>query len=507
MGGGVDPLGMSAAAEVRQRQGLTRLELALLLAAVVICRVCALRAVPLYDDAFITYRYARNLAEGAGLVFNPGEAWEPVLGTTTPAYSVLLALCGKLGADIIAASLSINILCEVGSAWLIARGFGLRRATSAVALLAFALLPHLVRIGMGGMEAPLFCLLALAAASAFARSRFAWAGLFAGLTCTVRPEGVLLVGVLALFSLGSPRQLLRVCVPIALVGLATVGLLELFYGDFVPQSVHAKAHMHSAAVGAELWQRWQTILMQSFSPSVAYLPVLPLVALGMLCVLRRPGAPRLFTAFALAITASYLAARPHVWGWYFYVPLVAWCIGLGAGFERALEWFQARRPALPRWARSSVPLVLAIVCGTLCFGLATSIAPTPIPEKVYAPMQRWARATSKLHPHARILAADIGAIGWAWSGTVLDSEGLTWPQAFLYAHPNEMIEKERPEYVLLVAERPRVAHFYDAPPAVRAQYVAIARFSAEGETELEPKLESLSPVWRQEYLLYKRVDM
>ncbi|MCC6188386.1 MAG: hypothetical protein IT318_05100, partial [Anaerolineales bacterium] len=33
------------------------------------------------DDAFITFRYARNLLAGSGLVFNPGEN---VLGTTTP---------------------------------------------------------------------------------------------------------------------------------------------------------------------------------------------------------------------------------------------------------------------------------------------------------------------------------------------------------------------------------------------------------------------------------------
>ena len=27
----------------------------------------------LFDDAYITFRYARNLAEGLGLVYNPGE--------------------------------------------------------------------------------------------------------------------------------------------------------------------------------------------------------------------------------------------------------------------------------------------------------------------------------------------------------------------------------------------------------------------------------------------------
>ena len=47
------------------------------------------------DDAYITFRYARNLAEGLGLVYNPGE-W--VLGTTTPLWAILLACGYRLGA-------------------------------------------------------------------------------------------------------------------------------------------------------------------------------------------------------------------------------------------------------------------------------------------------------------------------------------------------------------------------------------------------------------------------
>ena len=40
------------------------------------------------DDAFITYRYAANFAQGHGLVYNRGEH---VLGTTAPGYAMLLS--------------------------------------------------------------------------------------------------------------------------------------------------------------------------------------------------------------------------------------------------------------------------------------------------------------------------------------------------------------------------------------------------------------------------------
>src|SRR5215210_5968342 len=45
------------------------------------------------DDAYITFRYARNLATGVGFVYNAGER---VLGTTTPAYAMLLAALSRL---------------------------------------------------------------------------------------------------------------------------------------------------------------------------------------------------------------------------------------------------------------------------------------------------------------------------------------------------------------------------------------------------------------------------
>ena len=51
------------------------------------------------EDAYITYRYAQNLAAGNGFVFNPGER---VLGTSTPLYAMVLGLAGLLGLDIAA---------------------------------------------------------------------------------------------------------------------------------------------------------------------------------------------------------------------------------------------------------------------------------------------------------------------------------------------------------------------------------------------------------------------
>ena len=49
------------------------------------------------DDPLITYRYARNIAEGKGFTYNPDE---PFLGTTAPFYALILAFFGVLGFNI-----------------------------------------------------------------------------------------------------------------------------------------------------------------------------------------------------------------------------------------------------------------------------------------------------------------------------------------------------------------------------------------------------------------------
>src|SRR5271165_494558 len=88
-----------------------------LIAASGIARVImAARELPngLFDDAYVTLRYAANLMHGLGLVFNPGER---VMGSTSPLLTFMLAAFGRLfGAsrlELIA--LSIGILASLGT--------------------------------------------------------------------------------------------------------------------------------------------------------------------------------------------------------------------------------------------------------------------------------------------------------------------------------------------------------------------------------------------------------
>ena len=63
------------------------------------------------DDAFITFRYAENLAAGHGPVYNLGERVE---GYTTFSWMALLAGARVLGFDVLLASKVLGALVSMG---------------------------------------------------------------------------------------------------------------------------------------------------------------------------------------------------------------------------------------------------------------------------------------------------------------------------------------------------------------------------------------------------------
>jgi hypothetical protein len=68
-----------------------------------------------------------------------------------------------------------------------------------------------------------------------------------------------------------------------------------------------------------------------------------------------------------------------------------------------------------------------------------------------------------------------------------------------------LAEALRPDYLLLVAKQGN-AKIMQTDARVAGRYVAVARFSAAGHTELNPDPASLPYSWTHDYLLYRRVD-
>jgi 4-amino-4-deoxy-L-arabinose transferase-like glycosyltransferase len=207
------------------------------------------------DDAYITFRYARNIAEGHGFVYNPGQR---VLGTTTPLYTSLLAglalvtgsrdfptLATLLNA--LAGGVSIALLYAVGKRvtdhW----------APAAAAASLWAIAPYSVTFAIGGMETDLTIALLLAACYAHVTDSSRCMAVLSALAVLTRPDTVILLGPLWLAHILEQRRFPWLEAAIALGMLAPWLIFgALTFGSPVPSSLAAKSITYRLSAGEDL---------------------------------------------------------------------------------------------------------------------------------------------------------------------------------------------------------------------------------------------------------------
>ncbi len=179
----------------------TSFVVAIFLVIVALYLACASRFFQHVEDAVISYAYARNVAQGYGVVPYPGG--ERVEGFSNPTWVLLLAGGQLLGFSPFVSSRALGILFAVGElvvAYLLFRDH-LRRSDEPAtrALLAPALLASMPGFQMWnhmGLENPLFGFLLLTATHLHlhelkAPRRFAWSGVALGGLLLTHPEAPL----------------------------------------------------------------------------------------------------------------------------------------------------------------------------------------------------------------------------------------------------------------------------------------------------------------------------
>jgi arabinofuranosyltransferase len=195
-----------------------------------------------FDDTYITFRYALNLASGFGFVYNSGEH---VLGTTSPLWAMALALGRLAHVPIEPGSLALSLTLDVATAVLMFRLLASLRYGVTISLGAAVLFLcwfDYFSLARSGMETSCFVFLVTAALGSIVSSRFARAAVSCALACLTRPEGAVLV-VLLMIALWRVRSrvakrevALCLAVLLTIAGGWAIYALETF-GSVVSQSV------------------------------------------------------------------------------------------------------------------------------------------------------------------------------------------------------------------------------------------------------------------------------
>lgn len=142
------------------------------------------------DSAFLTFRYASNIAAGHGAVFNIGEYTE---GYSNFGWLVLITLPKALfGVDIVTGAVVLSSACALGCV-LLACQFG------RLAAMLTAAASGLAAYECAGTETPLFVLLVLAVLYALRTRHPLAAGVLAALATMTRPDGLVLAAAAGLW--------------------------------------------------------------------------------------------------------------------------------------------------------------------------------------------------------------------------------------------------------------------------------------------------------------------
>ena len=405
------------------------------------------------DDSWIHLQFARNLAQGEGLSFNPGVL---VTGSTSPLWTALLSVLFLLPGSVVVWTLLLGTalhLAGVAATYVLARELGSSRGWAGIAATLTAGTYWLVWSALSGMEIPLFVLLSLWGMILHARerrdpSRPPISLALLGASALARPEGVLLVLAAVVDSLIVARRSgdeVRLSSPrwgrIAIgLGLALLALIPTyaFYasvgGSPLPTTFGAKA---SSSMGWWPNQRYLYLVFGILFKPQPYTSFL--AAAGILRLLTRIGTDKdrglLPGMWLVGLPLAYSFLSPmgrHLlvgnFGRY-YFPLFPVIAVLGVlGLEQATRFVTARFRAggvtLPVRA-IAVALVLLPTFTNLVNNANFYAHNVANVHDSDVALGRWAKLN--LPPEAVLAVQDIGAIKYFAPQRIIDLVGLVSP--------------------------------------------------------------------------------
>jgi hypothetical protein len=416
------------------------------------------------DDAFITYRVARNLATGLGPVFNPGER---VLSITTPGYMLLLAAVSPLSQDFAALGLMLNglgllaigaLLIDLStqSAPADRPRVGLSAETLAqnmAALIAVALVFTFPLLSESvGMETPLYVAALLAVFAAYRRALAAptpdaaqrWLLVTAAAAAAaflIRPDGLLAGLVVGAHWLATRRRVPWLAVLVGtLIAMPWMLFAWGYYGSPVPNTLMAKM-TQGLSSDVPRWGAYLLVVAREWGlaqPAAAVLAVC-----GLIATLRRP-AP-LYTVRRLMVAWAALAVLVHTlldvrgYFWY-YVPLapvvallagdgVAWLVRVicqrvtGSSHSHGLTAHKVI-------AGAAILLLAAAILTPASLATGRLVAQQELRQRdvAYQKTALVLRALCQQPGQGPVAVAEIGLLGYLSQCAIVDFSGLLQPE-------------------------------------------------------------------------------
>lgn len=427
-----------------------------------------------HDDAFITYRYARNIALGRGFVYNPGEH---VLGTSTPLFTLLLAAVHRFtGIEVHVLSNLLGVACLAAASLFFYRlGSSNHIRSALIATVLFVTNPILIA-SLGMETLPLLCTI-MAALTAYLSGTRALTAVLLGAMVLLRYEMVIFVALIGFADWLETGRVPSWLWPAAAILAAWLTYAWLEFGQILPQSAVAKIAAYRLPFllgGLVIWDIYARQLP-------AYYLLLILAILGAYSVVRTR-TRRLSRGYRLLLTwgGLYLLAAALVAGsfpWY-YAPLVpGLAILVGVGASISIEILSKQLVASRDQRTGGRPAAGAVILIVLLLGLgglnvaawtrAWVVGPESVIDARVLTYRKFAEWLSQNAPPGSTLASfEIGAIGYYTDMYMIDLSGLITPEILPYVGNRDRAERMRsailryrPDYALVPLDLVESFHY------------------------------------------------
>ncbi len=398
------------------------------------------------EDAYITFRFAKMLVAGHGLVFNVGER---VMGCTSPLWACWTALGLALHIDPVGWTRASSVVADCATL-VLAVPLLISSFNKAVAwnfAVFFAAWPLFAASAVSGLEIATF-LASIVLATYLCARKSKWAGPALALVAVIRPEGLLAAIVISFWGNWRDR------VVFALLVISVVLASRVYFGALLPQSLVAKAKIYGTPgpwAGRHWWDWLIPFPMGRFPTTGEGEQLVPLAVVLSAAVVaglrglwaKRADATIGAAAAGLAIWAGYSVLGVAYFWWYMAAPLLGLSLAASVGLPTITRGIAIR-------AATAV-----FVLGAWWLGLQLYYGPSTAEYNNFAVVSGF--ISGHCAAGESILLEPIGIIGYFTDLRIIDEVGIVSPDVLRrrvagsgwYA---DVVGRTRPDWIVVRRE-------------------------------------------------------
>jgi hypothetical protein len=399
------------------------------------------------DDAWIHQTYARNLGSTGSWSFIPGQ---PSAGSTAPGWTILLALGYWLNLNeyfwtfflgwcvlwllSLVSTYGFRMLIPPYAKWGVFTGF--------VVIFEW----HLTWAAGSGMETLLASLVALGVILLTIHLSNQWSngiippvrqwlltGVLAGLSVWIRPDGIALLGVVALTIVMTELNIkskinaaLALSIGFLLTTIPYLVFNQVLAGEFLPNTFFAKQAEYAVLRSIPIWERFFNIVQQPLT-GVGILLLPGFIWFGIESFRSRKWAPAISWSWILGYLLVYAIRLPvsYQHGRYIMPVIPAYCLFSLVGMVLLIELISKMkfgRILKITWIISSGAILLVFwILGLRAYAMDVAVI-----ESEMVDTATWVRVYTD--DSSLVAAHDIGALGFYANRDLLDLAGLVSPE-------------------------------------------------------------------------------